>query len=133
MRIALSIADFSSPSGPAGLGQDLAHVARAADDLGFSALTLMDHYFQIGMIGPPELPMLEGYTGLAFLAAQTTRLQLGTMVTGVHYRHPGLLAKIVTTLDVLSGGRAFIGIGAGWNADESRGLGVPFPQLTERF
>src|SRR5262245_2894195 len=133
MRIALSIADFASPNPPAALGQVLARVARAADDLGFSALTLMDHYFQIGMIGPPELPMLEGYTALAFLAGQTTRLQVGTMVTGVHYRHPGLLAKIVTTLDVLSGGRAFLGIGAGWNADESRGLGVPFPPLKERF
>jgi F420-dependent oxidoreductase-like protein len=133
MRIGLSLAEFDTPHGPAGLGQDLASVARLADHLGFSTLSLMDHYFQIGMIGPPELPMLEGYTGLAYLAAHTRRLQLGTMVTGVHYRHPGLLAKIVTSLDVLSGGRAFLGIGAGWNADESRGLGVPFPPLAERF
>src|SRR5215471_10663729 len=133
MRIGLSLAEFDSPHGPAGLGQDLANVARLADDLGFSTLSLMDHYFQIGMIGPPELPMLEGYTGLAYLAAHTRRINLGTMVTGVHYRHPGLLAKIVTTLDVLSGGRAFLGIGAGWNADESRGLGVPFPPLSARF
>ena len=133
MRIGLSLAEFDSPHAPDGLGHDLADVARLADDLGFAALSLMDHYFQIGMNGPPELPMLEGYMGLAFLAAHTQRLQLGTMVTGVHYRHPGLLAKIVTTLDVLSGGRAFLGIGAGWNADESRGLGVPFPPLKERF
>jgi F420-dependent oxidoreductase-like protein len=93
----------------------------------------MDHYFQIRMIGPADLPMLEGYTALGFIAGQTRRLKLGTLVTGVHYRHPGLLAKIVTTLDVLSGGRAFLGIGAGWNADESHGLGVPFPPLGERF
>jgi F420-dependent oxidoreductase-like protein len=133
MRIGLAIADFTSPTGPACLGQDLARIASAADQLGFEALTVMDHYFQIRLIGPPEAPMLEGYTLLAYLAGQTKRMKLGTLVTGVHYRHPGLLAKIVTTLDVLSGGRAFLGIGAGWNADESRGLGVPFPPLKERF
>jgi F420-dependent oxidoreductase-like protein len=133
MRIALSISDFTSPNGPACLGQDLARVARAADQLGFDAISVMDHYFQIRLVGPPELPMLEGYTTLAYLAAQTYRLKLGTLVTGVHYRHPGLLAKIVTTLDVLSGGRAFLGIGAGWNAAESHGLGVPFPSTAERF
>jgi len=133
MRLGLSIADFSNPQGPACLGPDLARVATTADQLGFTALSVMDHYFQIGMIGPPELPMLEGYTTLAYLAGQTRQIQLGTLVTGVHYRHPGLLAKIVTTLDVLSGGRAFLGIGAGWNAQESQGLGVPFPPLGERF
>src|SRR5690348_6829804 len=111
MRLGLSIADFTSPDGPACLGRDLARVAETADQLGFHALTVMDHYFQIRLIGPPELPMLEGYATLAFLAAHTQRMQLGTLVTGVHYRHPGLLAKIVTTLDVLSGGRAFLGIG----------------------
>jgi F420-dependent oxidoreductase-like protein len=133
MRIALSIADFSVPGGPAHLGPELARVAQTADQLGFSALTVMDHYFQIGMIGPPEMPMLEGYTTLAYLAGSTRQIKLGTLATGVHYRHPGLLAKIVTTLDVLSGGRAFLGIGAGWNEAESRGLGVPFPSLAERF
>jgi F420-dependent oxidoreductase-like protein len=133
MRLGLSIADFSSPGGVDTLGQELARTARAADQLGFHALSVMDHYFQIRMVGPPELPMLEGYTTLAYLASQTRRINLGTIVTGVHYRHPGLLAKIVTTLDVLSGGRAFLGIGAGWNADESHGLGVPFPPLAERF
>src|SRR6266568_3621843 len=133
MRLGISIGTFSNANGPACLGQDLARAAQAADQLGFDALTVMDHYFQIGMIGPPEMPMLEGYTTLAFLAGQTRKLKLGTLVTGVHYRHPGLLAKIVTTLDVLSGGRAFLGIGAGWNIDESRGLGVPFPPLRERF
>jgi F420-dependent oxidoreductase-like protein len=129
----LSIAEFSPSAGAVCLGQELARVAAAADHLGFSALSVMDHYFQISMIGPPELPMLEGYTTLAYLAAHTRNLKLGTLVTGVHYRHPGLLAKIVTTLDVLSGGRAFLGIGAGWNELESRGLGVPFPPLAERF
>jgi F420-dependent oxidoreductase-like protein len=133
MRIALSVADFTNPTGPECLGRDLGRVAVSADQLGFSALTVMDHYFQIGMIGPPEMPMLEGYTTLAFVAAQTRQLRLGTMVTGVHYRHPGLLAKVVTSLDVLSGGRAFLGIGAGWNELESRGLGVPFPPVAERF
>jgi len=133
MRIGLSIADFTLSGGPACIGPELGRVARTADDLGFSAITVMDHYFQIGMIGPPELPMLEGYTTLGYLAAATQRVQLGTLATGVHYRHPGLLAKIVTTLDVLSGGRAFLGIGAGWNELESRGLGVPFPALGERF
>src|SRR5438105_14134210 len=133
MGIGLSIGDFNWPNGTACLGQDLVRVARHADQLGFEALSVMDHYFQIGMIGPPEQPMLEGYTTLAYLAGQTGQLKLGTMVTGVHYRHPGLLAKIVTTLDVLSGGRAFLGIGAGWNDAESRGLGVPFPVLGERF
>jgi len=133
MRIGVSIGDFTWPAGPACLGSDLANVASTADQLGFDALTVMDHYFQIPLIGPPEQPMLEGYTTLAYLAARTRRMQLGTLATGVHYRHPGLLAKIVTTLDVLSGGRAFLGIGAGWNADESLGLGVPFPPRGERF
>jgi len=133
MRIGLSIGDFTSPGGPACLGQELGQVAVAADQLGFDSLSVMDHFFQIPLIGPPEREMLEGYTTLAYLAGQTRRLKLGTMVTGVHYRHPGILAKIVTTLDVLSGGRAWLGIGAGWNADESHGLGVPFPPLKERF
>jgi F420-dependent oxidoreductase-like protein len=133
MLIGLSIGDFTNPRGPECLGLDLAAVARAADQLGFDSLSVMDHFFQIRLIGPPEREMLEGYTTLAYLAGQTQRLTLGTMVTGVHYRHPGLLGKIVTTLDVLSGGRAWLGIGAGWNEDESRGLGVLFPPLTERF
>jgi F420-dependent oxidoreductase-like protein len=93
----------------------------------------MDHFFQIGMVGPPENAMLEGYSALSFLAGVTKRVKLGTLVTGVHYRHPGILIKTVTTLDVLSGGRAYLGIGAGWNEQESRGLGVPFPPLKERF
>jgi F420-dependent oxidoreductase-like protein len=93
----------------------------------------MDHFFQISMIGPPEQDMLEAYATLGFLAAATTRARLLTLVTGVVYRQPGLLAKIVTTLDVLSGGRAWLGIGAAWNEQEARGLGIPFPPLAERF
>jgi F420-dependent oxidoreductase-like protein len=93
----------------------------------------MDHFWQIRGIGPPEHEMLEGYSALAFMAALTTRVRLGTMVTGVVYRYPGVLAKTVTTLDVLSGGRAWLGIGAAWNEQESKGLGIPFPPLAERF
>ena len=93
----------------------------------------MDHFFQISMIGPPEQDMLEAYTTLGYLAACTSRARLLTLVTGAVYRHPGILAKMVTTLDVLSGGRAWLGIGAAWNEEEARGLGVPFPPLAERF
>jgi F420-dependent oxidoreductase-like protein len=98
-----------------------------------SSLWVMDHFFQISMIGPPELEMLEAYSALAYAAAVTERITLGTMVTGVTYRHPGLLVKTVTTLDVLSGGRAWLGIGAAWNEEEHRGLGVPYPSTKERF
>src|SRR5713226_4435106 len=93
----------------------------------------MDHFFQIGSVGKAEDDMLEAYTTLGFLAAHTKRARLGTLVTGVHHRHPGVLVKQVTTLDVLSEGRAWLGIGAGWNGRESAGLGVPFPPLKERF
>src|SRR5260370_42591478 len=131
MRFGLSLADFSSPGGSAHLGRELTDLAQAADELGFESLSVMDHYFQIGRIGPPELPMLEGYTVLAYLAGVTRRITLGTLATGVHYRHPGILAKIATTLDVLSGGRARLGIGAGRNEDEGRGLGAPCPPVNE--
>ncbi len=133
MKIGLQIPDFSTPDGPARLGADLATVARTADDAGFGYLAVMDHFFQIGVIGPPELEMLEAYTTLGYLAGHTSRARLLTLVTGVTYRHPGILAKIVTTLDVLSGGRGGLGIGAAWNDEESRGLGVPFPPVAERF
>jgi F420-dependent oxidoreductase-like protein len=133
MRIGLQIPDFSGAGGAAQLGSRLATVARTADDAGFHSIGVMDHFFQIGFIGPPEADMLEAYTTLGYLAACTSRARLLTLVTGVIYRHPGILAKIVTTLDVLSGGRAWLGIGAAWNEDESRGLGVPFPVLAERF
>jgi F420-dependent oxidoreductase-like protein len=133
VQIGLQIPDFTWPGGPARLGADLATVATAADDAGFDFISVMDHFFQIGVIGPPEQEMLEAYTTLGYLAGCTSRAKLLTLVTGAIYRQPGILAKIVTTLDVLSGGRAWLGIGAAWNEEESRGLGIPFPPVAERF
>ena len=133
MQIGLQIPDFTWPGGPARLGADLATVAAAADDAGFDFISVMDHFFQIGVIGPPEREMLEAYTTLGYLAGCTSRAKLLTLVTGTVYRHPGILAKIITTLDVLSGGRAWLGIGAAWNEEESRSLGIPFPPVAERF
>src|SRR5258707_11001623 len=127
MKLGLHIPDFTWPSGPARLGRELADVARAADEAGFDRLSVMDHVWQIGHIGPPEHEMLEAYTALGWLAAKTERVKLLTMVTAVVYREPGLLAKAMSTLDVLSGGRSILGIGAAWNEDEARGLGLPFP------
>ena len=132
MKIGLQIPDFTGP-GAARLGPDLATIARTADDAGFEFISVMDHFFQIGVVGPPEHDMLEAYTTLGYLAGVTSRAKLVTLVTGAVYRHPGVLAKIVTTLDVLSGGRAWLGIGAAWNEEESRGLGIPFPPVAERF
>ena len=133
MRIGVQIPDFQGAGGPGQLGRRLAEVARTADDAGFSSIAVMDHFFQIGMLGPPDQDMLEAYTTLGYLAACTSRARLLTLVTGAVYRHPGVLAKIVTTLDVLSGGRAWLGVGAAWNEEEARGLGIPFPPLAERF
>ncbi|HEX2820304.1 MAG TPA: LLM class F420-dependent oxidoreductase [Streptosporangiaceae bacterium] len=133
MKLAIQYASFSYPGGAASLASTLAATARAADEGGCSRLALIDHWFQMESLGGPLEPMLEGYTTLGYLAAVTSRLRLGLLVTGVTYRHPGLLAKQVATLDVLSGGRAFLGIGAAWYEREHRGLGVPFPPLPERF
>jgi F420-dependent oxidoreductase-like protein len=133
VRVGLQIPDFQGAGGPGQLGRRLAEVARTADEAGFSSIAVMDHFFQIGVIGPPEQDMLEAYTTLGYLAACTSSARLLTLVTGAVYRHPGILAKIVTTLDVLSGGRAWLGIGAAWNAEESRDLGIPFPPVAERF
>jgi F420-dependent oxidoreductase-like protein len=133
MKLGLQIPDFTWPGGAAKLGKELAEVAHAADEAGFEYLAVMDHFFQIQAIGPPENDMLEAYTTLGYLAAHTERAKLLTVITGVIYRHPGLLSKAITTLDVLSGGRAVLGIGAGWNEEESRGLGFPFPPTAERF
>ena len=133
MKLGLQIPDFTWPGGAEKLGPTLATVTKTADEAGFDSIGVMDHFFQIRAIGPSEHEMLEAYTTLGFLAAHSKRARLMTIVTGVHYRHPGILAKIVTTLDVLSGGRGWLGIGAGWNEEESRGLGVPFPTLKERF
>ncbi|MCO1658278.1 LLM class F420-dependent oxidoreductase [Pseudonocardia humida] len=133
MKIGLHLADLTYPSGPAGLADDLTRIAAAAEDAGFARISVMDHVWQIANHGPPEHDMLEAYTTLGFLAARTSRVDLVAWVTATTYRVPGLLAKLVSTLDVLSGGRAWLGIGAGWNAEESAGLGLPFPPLAERF
>ena len=133
MRLGVHVVNFDIQGGPGALGRTLAGVGRAVEDAGIANLSVMDHYFQMEMAGGPEKPMLEGYTTLGFLAAHTSTAELQLLVTGVTYRHPGLLAKIVTTLDVLSSGRGMLGIGAAWYDREHLGLGVPFPPLKERF
>jgi F420-dependent oxidoreductase-like protein len=131
--IGLHIADFTFPSGPAGLAEDLTRIATTAEEAGFTRVSVMDHVWQIAVLGPPEHEMLEAYTTLGYLAARTSRVELLAWVTAVSYREPGMLAKLVSTLDVLSGGRAMLGIGAAWNGEEANGLGLPFPSTAERF
>ena len=135
MRIGVHLVNFSLPGGPSSIGPTLAEVGGASEEAGLDNLSVMDHYFQMeGMgLGDAPAPMLEAYTTLGFLAAHTSTVELQALVTGVTYRQPGLLAKIVTTLDVLSGGRAMLGIGAAWYEREHLGLGVPFPPVAERF
>jgi F420-dependent oxidoreductase-like protein len=133
MNIGLAFGKFDYPSSLPELGPHLAEVARAAEDVGFYSLWSADHFFQFGLVGPPEEPMLEAYTFLGFMAGVTQRVKLGALVTGVIYRNPGLLIKQVTTLDVLSGGRIYLGLGAAWYEREAKGLGFPFPPLKERF
>ena len=133
MKIGLQIPSFTWPGGSPDIGQRLAEIANTADNVGFASIWVMDHFFQIQSVGKLEEPMLEGYSALSFMAGHTRHARLGTMVTGVVYRHPGILVKTVTTLDVVSGGRAYFGIGAAWNDREALGLGVPFPPLKERF
>ena len=133
MKIGLQIPSFTWPGGTEAIGPTVGRIAHQADEIGFDSIWVMDHFFQIRGVGKPEEPMLEGWTTLGFLAANTKRARLGLMVGGVHYRLPGLWVKAATTLDVLSGGRAWLGIGAAWNEDESRSLGFPFPPLGQRF
>lgn len=133
MKLGIHFANFTLPGGPGALGPTLAATAEAAEAGGVSLFTLMDHWFQMESLATSYDPMLEGYTSLGFLAGKTETMRLGLLVTGVTYRHPGLLAKIVTTLDVLSGGRAMLGIGAAWYEREHLGLGVPYPDISERF
>jgi F420-dependent oxidoreductase-like protein len=133
MKIGLQIDSFTWPGGTAAIAPTLGRIARTADDAGFDSIWLMDHFFQIRGVGPVTDPMLEGWTTLGFLAGLTQRARLGLMVGGIHYRSAGLWAKAATTLDVLSGGRAWLGIGAAWNEYESRGLGFPMPPLGVRF
>jgi F420-dependent oxidoreductase-like protein len=133
VKVGLQIPNFTWPGGPAELASTLGRIARTAEDAGFDSVWVMDHFFQIPFVGAAEMEMMESYTTLGYLAGQTSRAGLGTMVTGVTYRYPGILIKQVTTLDVLSGGRAWLGIGAAWFDREHAGLGVPFPPLKERF
>ena len=133
MRIGLQIPSFTWPGGSTELGARLAQIGKTAEDASFASIWVMDHFFQIQFVGQPEEPMLESYATLSYLAGLTHRVRLGALVTGVVYRHPGILVKAVSTLDVLSGGRAYLGIGAAWNEREALGLGVPFPPLKERF
>ncbi|MGW2913374.1 LLM class F420-dependent oxidoreductase [Streptomyces asoensis] len=133
MRVGVHINQFGGTGGAAALGAELAAAGAAAEAAGVSRLSVMDHYFQMEFNGGAEAPMLEAYTTLGYLAAHTSTVRLGALVTGVTYRHPGLLAKIATTLDVLSGGRASLGIGAAWYDREHEGLGVAFPPTAERF
>ncbi|HEY2831000.1 MAG TPA: LLM class F420-dependent oxidoreductase [Sporichthyaceae bacterium] len=133
MKVALHVASFSFPGQPASIAPTLARFGEAAEDAGVGYVSLMDHFFQIPPVGKATEPMLEGYTGLAFLAAHTSTVTLQLLCTGVTYRHPGILCKTVTTLDVLSGGRAALGIGAAWFEREHQGLGVAFPPVAQRF
>src|ERR1700746_2762723 len=133
MKLGLHISDFTWEGGAPELRVRLGQIAQRAEEAGVDRISVMDHVWQIGHIGPPEHEMLEAYTALGWLAAKTERVKLLTMVTAVVYREPGLLAKAMSTLDVLSGGRSILGIGAAWNEDEARGLGLPFPPTAERF
>jgi F420-dependent oxidoreductase-like protein len=133
MKLGLHVSNFTWPGGSTAMASDLTRIAAAAELQGFAKLSVMDHVWQIVSIGPPENDMLEAYTTLGFLAAKTERIELLAWVTAVVYREPGLLAKAVTTLDVLSGGRAWLGIGAAWNEPEAKGLGLSFPPTAERF
>ncbi|HEY7535066.1 MAG TPA: LLM class F420-dependent oxidoreductase [Thermodesulfobacteriota bacterium] len=136
MKIGLQIVRFNWPGSPDNIGRKFAEIGKTADEAGFDSLWVMDHFFQVDMaqIGlSPQDPMLDGYTALGYLAAVTNRARLGTLVTGIVYRHPGHLIKIVSGLDVLSGGRAYPGIGAAWYEREALGLGLPFPPLKERI
>ena len=133
MKIGLQVSSFTWPGGDAAIGPTLARIAEAADAAGFDSLWVMDHFYQIRGVGKPQEPMLEGWTALGYMAAHSKKATLGLMVGGVHYREAGLWAKAATTLDVLSGGRAYLGIGAAWNEEESHGLGFPMPPLGIRF
>ena len=133
MQLDLHVSRFDWAGSPAGIGPGVGELAQRAEAIGVRTLSFMDHLFQMDVMAPAQDPMLECYTALGFVAGRTESLRLRLLVTGVTYRHPGLLAKTVTTLDVLSGGRAELGIGAAWYEREHRGLGVPYPPTAERF
>jgi len=133
VKLGLQVSSFTWPGGDLQIGPTLARICHVADEAGFDSIWVMDHLFQIRSVGEVEEPMLDGMTALGYMAAHTTRARIGLMVGAVPYRHPGLWIKATTTLDVLSGGRAWFGIGAAWNVEEARSLGVPFPELPDRF
>ena len=134
MRVSIAVTNYSWPGGPNGLGSELARLVRGADRAGVDTVWVVDHLLQADPTAPPEdTEMLEAYTTLGFLAAQTERVRLGTMVSGVTFRPPALLVKAVTTLDVLSGGRAWLGLGAGYHGEEAEAMGLPLPPVAERF
>jgi F420-dependent oxidoreductase-like protein len=133
MKLGLQLPSFTWPGGTAAIGPTLARIVRTADEVGFDSIWVMDHFFQIPGVGAVDEPMLEGWTTLGFLAAQTHRARLGLLVGGVPYRAPAVWVKAATTLDVLSGGRAWLGLGAAWNREEAQALGLPMPPLAERF
>ena len=133
MELGIHYINFKRPDGPQAIGPTLAATARAAEQAGATMFSLADHFFQMEGVAPAEDPFLEGYTSMGFLAGQTESIALTMLVTGVTYRYPGVLAKTVTTLDVLSQGRAMLGIGAAWYDREHAGLGIPYPPLGERF
>jgi len=133
VKVDLHVPRFTWSGGPPSMGATLGAVAATAEAIGVRTLSVMDHWFQMDVMWPVDEPMLEGYTTLAYVAASTRSLRLRLLVGGVTYRHPGLLAKTITTVDVLSGGRAELGLGAAWYEREHRGLGVPFPPLAERY
>jgi F420-dependent oxidoreductase-like protein len=133
MELDLHVSRFDWAGGPSGIAEGVAGLAARAEALGVRTLSVMDHFFQMDWMAPAEDPMLECYTALAFIAGRTETLRLRALVTGVTYRHPGILAKAMTTLDVVSQGRAELGIGAAWYEREHRALGVPFPPVSERF
>ena len=132
LKIGIHTVNFTYPKGSS-IADTLTEIMKACEKGGFYSVWPMDHFFQIGNHGPPEHEMLETYTLMGYMAGITKNIKIGALVTGVIYRHPGILAKTVTTLDVLSKGRAYLGIGAAWNELESKSLGVPFPPLKERF
>lgn len=133
MKFGVQINRFDYPGGSAEIGETLATIAGAADTAGFDSIWVMDHFFQLPMLGPDNDPMLEAYTTLGYLAGVTKKAKLGALVTGVIYREPALLIKAVTALDVVSGGRAYFGIGAGWYEEESIAMGFMNPLHSRRF
>jgi F420-dependent oxidoreductase-like protein len=133
VKFGLQVSSFTYPGGTAEIAPTLERIVRTADEVGFDSIWVMDHLFQIRGVGAVEEPMLEGWTALGWIAALTKRARIGLLVGGIHHRHPGIWVKAATTLDVLSGGRAWLGLGAAWNQEESAGLGFGFPPLGERF